>query len=793
MRNKILPLFLLFTLSLLAFSTETVLKQAESERLEGRKDRHLFWGHYKPHRLSVVTQRSSSPLSVGLMYARDLRPGMSYLEVDEMIQDHLDIEKAHVTARYLANDGANFSKQLIFDNWLRLSYNVTFLKINPGEISQQSWVYLVEPHMENNGWRSTFNTFVYLSGETLDGLALNTFEVVEKAPDRYLLIAYDTVSSTLKGYFEIRVVYDKPIYDSLIPDDTNLTEEQILHYRRLWKLQNPGVEVPDDTNSDKPGVSFCFMGVPPAKAWRQAGFLHQYLIEDAAAGYMRFNESECMTEHGKFNLAILQVRGHANFKIQVTHQSVTKPVNIPSLESIKLSEEYYERQLESKLEEVFPNQKAAYNMDLMKNMRKAAVSNLLGGLSYTYGRIKTTADITSSWPTQPPHELFSSTPSRGKFPRGFLWDEGFHLLIICRWDKVLCLEIVKSWFNTMNAEGWIPREQARGDEQERVFADKQFLFQNEQEANPPTLLFALDLLMQGVNRSSTDYQELVEFLNSGIEEKVIRWFKYFSTTQRNFAVDSDPKFRGPLFRWTCIEPCHGGNVMGSGLDDYPRTNGLDEPLANLDLQVWMILMVKTINAISKFKEEAPKAEFVELEKKLEVSLQEFYDLSDNLYKDLLQNEMGTSYGERVKIFSPHLGYINLFPMFFGSIPNGSPAIKKLISLLRSNTALWSRYGIRSLSVTDPHFFGGERYWTEPVWININYLILRSLKLYYWKEPDAADLYVKLRDALIQVVGENWERTHTFWENYSSIVGTGQRSTGFTGWTALIVLIMSEIY
>jgi len=101
-------------------------------------------------------------------------------------------------------------------------------------------------------------------------------------------------------------------------------------------------------------------------------------------------------------------------------------------------------------------------------------------------------DYLSYWPA----ELYSAVPSRPFFPRGFLWDEGFHQLliwsvafihiienlptiievVIClisglptlsgcrRWDIRICLDILGHWLDLMNIDGWIPREQILGAE-----------------------------------------------------------------------------------------------------------------------------------------------------------------------------------------------------------------------------------------------------------------------------------------------------------------------------------------
>ena len=84
-----------------------------------------------------------------------------------------------------------------------------------------------------------------------------------------------------------------------------------------------------------------------------------------------------------------------------------------------------------------------------------------------------------------------------------------------------------------------------------------------------------------------------------------------------------------------------------------------------------------------------------------------------------------------------------------------------------------------------------------IWININYLTLKSLK--YYSSIDgpysekASSIYTELRQNVINNILKNYEKNGYIWEQYNDKTGRGQGTHPFTGWSALVVSIMSEIY
>jgi mannosyl-oligosaccharide glucosidase len=80
----------------------------------------------------------------------------------------------------------------------------------------------------------------------------------------------------------------------------------------------------------------------------------------------------------------------------------------------------------------------------------------------------------------------------------------------------------------------------------------------------------------------------------------------------------------------------------------------------------------------------------------------------------------------------------------------------MLDLITSSTHLWSSYGIRSLSRSHPLFGKDENYWRGPIWMQMNWLALKSLKERYVVEEGsererAKEVYAALRTNVVENV------------------------------------------
>lgn len=384
-------------------------------------------------------------------------------------------------------------------------------------------------------------------------------------------------------------------------------------------------------------------------------------------------------------------------------------------------------------------------------------SNLIGGIGYFYGDAVVDRSYAPEYEEENegfwhetaeartrqgdvklegPSELFTSIPSRPFFPRGFLWDEGFHLIPIADWDMDLTLEIVRSWFNLMDEDGWIGREQILGQEA-RSKVPQEFQIQYPHYANPPTLFLIFDSLIDKLQEkaSGKESDDTLESIRSAhlqnpdvaldymrnIYPLLKRHYFWFRKTQWGDikSYDREAFSTKEGYRWRGRDTRH---ILTSGLDDYPRPQPPHPGELHTDLISWMGMMTRSMRRIAETIGEGDDAnEFTGYENAIIRNIDDLHwDKKAKTYCDATIDD----YEESTHVC--HKGYISIFPFLTGLLPPDSPRLKAVLDLISDPEELWSEYGVRSLSKSDEFYETDENYWRSPIWMNMNYLAVKSL-------------------------------------------------------------------
>lgn len=161
------------------------------------------------------------------------------------------------------------------------------------------------------------------------------------------------------------------------------------------------------------------------------------------------------------------------------------------------------------------------------------------------------------------------------------------------------------------------------------------------------------------------------------------------------------------------------------------------------------------------------------------------------------------YGEpKEGLVTSYYGYVSLFPLLTEILDPNSTQLGDILSSMKNNTLLWTPYGLRSLAKASPLYQKHNTehdppYWRGAIWININYLTVRSLHHYSGidgpYQARAGELYNKLRTNIIENIYREYLRTGYIWEQYDDKTGQGKGCHPFTGWSALVTLMMAEKY
>jgi mannosyl-oligosaccharide glucosidase len=114
--------------------------------------------------------------------------------------------------------------------------------------------------------------------------------------------------------------------------------------------------------------------------------------------------------------------------------------------ALKISAEVYDQRFDQTF-----NLPAPFNTKEHKEFARSLTSNLVGGIGYYQGASIVDRSFKHEYDEEDEdedagaseaqlteaRELLTATPSRSFFPRGFYWDEGFHLALIGEWDNDL--------------------------------------------------------------------------------------------------------------------------------------------------------------------------------------------------------------------------------------------------------------------------------------------------------------------------------------------------------------------
>ncbi|CAL8353603.1 unnamed protein product [Boreogadus saida] len=752
-----------------------------------------FWGSYRPQVYFGMKTRSPKSIVTGLMWMRQ------FSSMDVNLRHTCEQGDGLQGYGWLMHDGLSFGVQEVRDKDFTLT--TEFVKRRGGDHGGD-WTWRITAKQHSSSRQApVISLMFYAAADTQGSLEAH---VEEKKG-----LGSITGFSEELGHFKI--TFRKPVTGEL-------SNVKYACYNNLQTV-TPGLE--RLTDIVKNSLSRRFVYSPPS------GEKRHYIAVDGYKPPHQQHQQNPDDPRKKSDFLVHQVTVETPFQIEVLFESASFHSRPNQLVGVTMTEELERRKAEfdARFERTFGLERKGFSQAQVR-FSKAALSNMLGGMGYFYGQSVVQSAYNEYPLLYPEGALFTAVPSRSFFPRGFLWDEGFHQLLLSKWDPQVTREATAHWLDLINVEGWIPREQILGDEA-RSKVPGEFVVQRNENANPPTLFLALQELIEQHSSDPDAPTSLptLAFLRR-LFPRLKTWFEWYNTTQTG-PVPNSYRWRGRdkdtnLF----LNP----KTLTSGLDDYPRASHPSREERHVDLHCWMALASGIMASIARLLGE-PHVDYEQTHQVLSDNdlLSELH-WSDQLgaFSDYGNHTQAVSL-QQEKVYVPPgqprhhyaaarlvrsvrrapklqhvnaLGYVSLFPFLLHILHADSPKLEHILRDMRDPDKLWTPYGLRSLSRTDPMYMKRNTehdapYWRGPIWININYLAVRALNHYssvegpYQEKAEA--LYNELRTNIVNNVYRQYVETGYIWEQYNDNTGRGQGSHPFTGWSALTVLMMAEQY
>nr|XP_029728873.1 alpha-glucosidase 2-like [Aedes albopictus] len=718
-------------------------------------DSNMLWGSYRPGVYFGLKSREEHPLVTGLMWylpsqLRSLSDIRHSCEIGDNLRKY----------GWTHHDGRNFGIQEIVDG--SISLQTSFVKSNPS-----SWTAKVDVKQRKSTQIKTSVSLIWY-------------------------VAFESVDD---GFLNVSTAGDHPQIDAM---SFSLGGMEI-------KFLNNNVSVSTDVSTTctfSNSIDKVKEAIVETFAYKKDGESVKYYLNSKA-------------EQAPCNLAAIMVTFEAPGSFLIIMDNASK--SSVSFESSP--QQHFQKNLNGHKEKFTEKFNSIFNLEAKGftpgevTFAKSIMSNLIGGIGYFYGASKVQSEYNEHPINYWKAPLYTAVPSRSFFPRGFLWDEGFHGLLVSTWDIDIALDIMTHWFDLMNIDGWIPREQILGSEA-LAKVPAEFVVQRSSNANPPTFFLTLRHLLNNYEDQlrTPMRQEILKKLFPRLQT----WFGWFNKTQTG-EVGGSYRWKGRSITPQEINP----KTLTSGLDDYPRASHPDNHERHVDLLCWMQLASHVMSDLAKFLGRDDTKYFdtykylssVERLNALHLSPKtntyaDFGLHTDKVRLKLVETQTESKWirdvmqNPKYQLVDNVFGYISLFPFLLKLLPADSLPLKTTLDNLRDPELVWTEYGIRSLSKKSILYMKHNTehdppYWRGQIWININYLILSALNHYKNESGPhkalAQEIYTELRKNIIANMYSQYQRTGYVWENYKDDTGEGKGCYPFTGWSALVVLIMAEIY
>ncbi|RLE66544.1 MAG: hypothetical protein DRJ47_02410 [Thermoprotei archaeon] len=355
-------------------------------------------------------------------------------------------------------------------------------------------------------------------------------------------------------------------------------------------------------------------------------------------------------------------------------------------------------------------------------------------------------------------------PSKYLFLHHWLWDSGFHSIVLSNYDVELAKSELLNLFLNQQEDGRIPHEVFLSRKLcKAVWGIDDYVPWTTQ---PPVLAIAVDRIYE-VSRDLEYVKKVLPYLMRYDE-----WFR----NKRDYDRDE-------LISYV--------DYLESGWDDAVRWDEAIEkyrkdpekykamygritmaPVEAIDLNVFIYIQRKTIAKLSRILGNEEDASYYEkLAEKTREGIQRYmWDEDLGLFLDIYEEDH-----KRIPVKTP----ASFYPMFAGI---ATPAqAKKMVEHLLNSKEFWTTFPLPTVSADNPKY-DPKGYWRGRSWINPIWFVFNGLKEYGYNE---------VADMLLEKVLDIMAEGPTCNENYNSATGEPLGTIDF-GWSTLILdMILSQ--